>query len=297
MGMRSTRGRERESILMDEMHKGNTPDGQDLFTVVNNYFLLFFCISCVLSSMFIQQLFITVGQYRMGIGISSLFGIVVPIVLLTRKFPGGFSGQVRLSRPRPHRLILVVIAGFAAVVLVDQIYIINQHFSPVPEDYADQIRELKPHGVFQFMVTLVGLCVLVPIAEEIVFRGMIQRIFSRNMGPVAGVLLAGAIFGAVHLNAHLLISITVFGWFLGYLFESTGNLVYPIVAHAIFNGVALTQLVTDENVERGNLPLYLQDVWIVVVALVLFVFLMVKIKEGGSESEPPSEGLMHAPAE
>ncbi len=281
---------------MEAHDKSNTRPGRDLFAAVNNYFLLFFCISCVLSSMFIQQLFITAGQYRMGIGVSSLFGIILPIVLLTRKFPGGFPAQARLSRPRVHRLILVVIASFAAVVLVDQIYVINQRFSPVPEEYAQQIRELKPEGAFQFTVTLLGLCLLVPVAEEIVFRGMIQRIFSRNMGAVTGVLLAGAIFGAVHLNAHLLISITAFGWFLGFLFETTGNLTYPMVAHAIFNGVAMVQLVTDESVERGNLPVYLQDVWIVVVALVLFVFLMIKIKEGGSESEPPSE-LVHAPAE
>jgi membrane protease YdiL (CAAX protease family) len=281
---------------MEAHDKSNTRPGRDLFAVVNNYFLLFFCISCVLSSMFIQQLFITAGQYRMGIGVSSLFGIILPIVLLTRKFPGGFTAQARLSRPRVHRLILVVIAALAAVVLVDQIYVINQRFSPVPEEYAQQIRELKPEGAFQFTVTLLGLCLLVPVAEEIVFRGMIQRIFSRNMGAVTGVLLAGAIFGAVHLNAHLLISITAFGWFLGFLFETTGNLTYPMVAHAIFNGVAMAQLVTDESVERGNLPVYLQDVWIVVVALVLFVFLMIKIKEGGSESEPPSE-LVHAPAE
>jgi membrane protease YdiL (CAAX protease family) len=143
---------------------------------------------------------------------------------------------------------------------------------------------------------MLGLCLIVPVAEEIVFRGMIQRIFTRNMGAFVGVLLAGAIFGAVHMNAHLLISITAFGWFLGFVFAVTGNLVYPVVAHAIFNTVALIQLVGDESVERGNLPLYLQDVWIVVVALVLFIFLLAKIREGGSETEPPS-GLLDAPAE
>jgi hypothetical protein len=74
---------------MENHYKSNTPPGRDLFTTVNNYFLLFFCVSCVLSSMFIQQLFVLVGQYRMGIGVSSIFGIVLPIVLLTRKFPGG----------------------------------------------------------------------------------------------------------------------------------------------------------------------------------------------------------------
>ena len=231
---------------MENQGKSNYPAGGDLFAVVNNYFLLFFCFSCVLSSMFIQQLFITVNQYRMGIGFSAVFGIMLPVFLLTRKFPGGFTAQVRLSKPRLHRLILVIVAALAAVVLVDQIYVINQRFYPVPQEYADQIRELKPDGAFEFVVTLLGLCLIVPVSEEIVFRGMIQRIFSRNMGPVVGVLLAGALFGAVHLNAHLLISITVFGWFLGFLFEATGNLLYPMVAHAIFNGVALAQLV-----ERG----------------------------------------------
>jgi membrane protease YdiL (CAAX protease family) len=244
--------------------------------------------------MFIQQLFMTAGQYRIGIGVSSLMGIVLPVVLLMRKFPGGFPGQIRLSKPRVHRLALVIVAAFAAVVLVDQIYVINQRFSPVPEEYAEQIRELKPGNLWQFVVTLVGLCFLVPFSEEVVFRGMIQRIFSRNMGGIIGVLLAGALFGAVHLNAHLLISITAFGWFLGYLFEATGNLLYPMVAHAVFNGVALAQLTTDASVENGNLPVYLRDVWIVIVALVLFVFLLRKIKEGGSESEkipPPAEPL------
>jgi len=268
---------------MENQNQSNS-HGRDLFATVNNYFLLFFCISCVLSSMFIQQLFMTVGQYRAGIGVSSLFGIVLPVALLMRRFPGGFRGQIRLSRPRIHRLVLVIVAACAAVVLVDQIYVINQHFTPVPEEYAEQIRELKPENAVQLVITIIGLCVLVPISEEMVFRGMIQRIFSRNMGPIIGVFLAGAIFGAVHLNLHLLISITVFGWFLGFLFEATGNLAYSMVAHAIFNGVALFQLTTDASVESGNLPVYLRHEWTVVVALVLLVFLVRKIYRGGSEA-------------
>jgi membrane protease YdiL (CAAX protease family) len=274
---------------MDVEKKGNTPPTTDIFSAVNNYFLLFFCASCVLSSIYIQQLFFLLGQYRVGIGVSSILGIILPAFLLTRKFPSGFRGQLRIARPRPHRLILVIVAACAAVVLVDEIYVINQRFNPVPEDYAQTIRELKPDGGLEFAVTLLGLCLLVPIAEEVVFRGLIQRIFVRNMGAIVGVALAGAVFGAVHLNAHLLISITVFGWFLGYIYQATGNLTYSIVAHAIFNGVALAQLMTDESVEGGNLPVYLRDVWVVVAALVVIVFLIARIKEGGSESEPPSQ--------
>jgi membrane protease YdiL (CAAX protease family) len=274
---------------MDVEKKSNTPPSADIFSAVNNYFLLFFCASCVLSSIYIQQLFYLVGQYRVGIGVSSVFGIILPAFLLTRRFPAGFRGQLRIMRPRTHRLIMVAVATCAAVVLVDEIYVINQRFSPVPEDYAEAIRELRPDGALAFTVTLLGLCLLVPLAEEVVFRGLIQRIFTRNMGPVVGVALAGAVFGAVHLNAHLLISITAFGWFLGFLYQATGNLTYPIIAHAIFNSVALVQLMTDATVEGGNLPVYLRDVWIVVASLVLIVFFIAKIREGGSESEPPSE--------
>jgi membrane protease YdiL (CAAX protease family) len=99
--------------------------------------------------------------------------------------------------------------------------------------------------------------------------------------------LAGAVFGAVHLNPHLLISIAVFGWFLGWVYQATGNLTYTIIAHALFNTAALVQLTWSTEVAAGGLPVYLQDVRIVVAALVLFAFLLIKMKEGGSETEPP----------
>jgi len=274
---------------MDEREQRNTGTAPDVFTAVNNYFLLFFCASCVLSSMYIQQLFFLLGQYRLGIGVSSVLGILLPIYLLMRKFPAGVRQQVRIARPQVHRMVLVVVLTLAAVVLIDQIYVINQRITPVPEDYADTIRELKPTNVLDFAITFMGLCVLVPVAEEAVFRGLIQQVFTRNMGPLIGVTFAGAIFGAVHLNAHLLISITAFGLFLGFLFNATGNLTYTIVAHSIFNGVALAELTIFPDVGNGDLPVYLKDVWVVGVALVLFVFLVAKIREGGSETEPPDQ--------
>lgn len=270
---------------MEDSTQRNTPP--DVFTAVNNYFLLFFCASCVLSSMYIQQLFVLAEHYREGIGVSSLLGIIVPVYLLTRRFPSGVRRQLRIAPPRWPRLLLVIVATAGAVVMVDQIYVITQQFSPVPDDYAEAIRELKPTTAVQFAVTLVGLCLLVPVAEEVVFRGLIQQVFTRNTGALAAIGLAGAVFGAVHLNAHLLVSLTVFGWYLGWVYHATGNLTYTIVAHALFNAVALVQLTWSTDAVAGGLPIYLQDTRIVVATLVVFVFLLFKMKEGGSETEPP----------
>jgi len=276
---------------MENQDQSNTSTPHDVFTAVNNYFLLFFCASCVLSSMYIQQLFLVTGQNRLGIGVSAFVGILVPTYLLLRRFPSGLPGQLRIARPRIHRLILVIVATFTVVVLVDQIYVINQRFTPVPDDYAEAIRDLRPTNAIQFAITFAGLCLLVPVAEEVIFRGIVQQVFKRNMGAVLAVFLAGATFGAVHLNPHLLISITVFGVFLGYIYHVTGNLTYTIISHAVFNMVAFAQLAFQSEVEASALPFYVADVRIVVASIVIFIFLLFKTKEGGSETEPPYESL------
>lgn len=276
---------------MDETPERNTDLSRfDLFTVVNNYFLLFFSASCVLASMYLQQVFMMAHQNRVGISVSAILGIILPVYLLARRFAMGVRRQLRLARPRLQPLAFVVLATLATVVVVDHIYLINQQFSPVPEYYTEGLRELKPTNAWSFILTFVGLCMMVPFAEEMVFRGVIQQIFTRNMGPVLGFLLAGITFGAVHLNPHLLISISFFGVFLGFVYYATGNLAYTIIAHAVFNGVALAQLTTmPVDGEKYDLPFYMQDVRYFVVALVLLVFLLHKIKQGGSETEPPYE--------
>jgi len=262
---------------------------QDVFTAVNNYFLLFFCASCVLCSMYLQELFAFIGQYRIGITASSLVAIILPIFALLRRIGPGFAKQLHLGLPRAPQFVFVTLATLMSVVVADQIYVIGQQFSPVPEEYIESINELKPSGAWTFALSFVGLCVMVPIAEEFVFRGMIQQIFTRNMGPVIGFLLSGLIFGAVHLNAHLLVSISFFGVFLGYVFYATGNLSYSIMAHALFNAVALVQLVLGGAEEGAELPFYLRDVRIFVFCLVLFVFFLFKIKRGGPAVEPPQD--------
>lgn len=86
----------------------------------------------------------------------------------------------------------------------------------------------------------VVLAVASGVAEEVFFRGALQ--------PVLGWLLASLVFGLVHfVPKRELLPWTGFaliaGLVLGALFESTGNLVAPIVAHVGINAVNLRRLV------------------------------------------------------
>ncbi|MFQ5876701.1 MAG: lysostaphin resistance A-like protein [Acidobacteriota bacterium] len=78
------------------------------------------------------------------------------------------------------------------------------------------------------------------VGEETLFRGLIQQGLARSMGPLAGLLLASAIFGLLHLvtPAYALLA-GIFGAYLGWLAVATGNLLVPILAHALYDLAAL----------------------------------------------------------
>jgi len=83
------------------------------------------------------------------------------------------------------------------------------------------------------------LALLSGVAEEAFFRGALQ--------PQVGLLAASLLFGAAHfVPRRELLPWTGFsiaaGLLLGGLFDATGNLLAPIVAHAVINGVNLRHL-------------------------------------------------------
>ncbi len=272
---------------MDNVPLGNTGRPPDLFDVVNPYALLVFAASCLLATVAVQDLFYVAGHPRAGIAAAALVGTIVPAWLLTRRFRGGIRAQMRLRRPRAVVLAHVVAATLCAVVVVDAIYALSQRFLPASEAYESLVRGLRPDGPGELVVVALGLCVLVPLAEEILFRGFVQQVLERNVGRVTGMVLAGLLFGAAHLDAHLLLSVTAFGLFVGYVFHATRNLTCSVAAHAVFNGVALVQLVASPDGSIEQPPFYLRDERIMVGATILLALLLLRMPRGGPQTGPP----------
>jgi membrane protease YdiL (CAAX protease family) len=168
---------------MEDDFKGNHELGPpNIFSAFNNYVLLFFGVTCLLSSVFIQQLFFMLDELRAGLVVAPILGIILPVYAITRRFPTGLRRQLLIRRPRFFLTLYVFLATFAVVVIVDYIYAVSQTFMEPAADYVEGLKKLKPTGAVATAVTYLGICVLVPLAEEIVFRGLVQRIFSRNMG-------------------------------------------------------------------------------------------------------------------
>jgi membrane protease YdiL (CAAX protease family) len=272
---------------MQENRQGNHEiDARSVFDGLNQYFLLFFALCCILTSVFVQELFIIIKQFRIGITIAPIIGMFLPIFILTRRFTIGFREQLRIRRMRLVTTIQVLLATLLTVIVVDHIYIISQQFMPAPDGYIEGLKALKPTGPWSMLVTFLGLCLVVPVAEEIVFRGFVQRIFARNMDNVSAFLLAGVFFGVVHLSPQLLLSMVCFGIFLGFVFYATSNLSYAILGHAVLNTVAFAQLSFESGEDLTAAPFYVQQWWYLPVALGIVLIILREIKRGATQRAP-----------
>ncbi len=80
--------------------------------------------------------------------------------------------------------------------------------------------------------------------EELLFRGVIQSMISEWIGPWGGLVAASVLFGLAHTvtPAYAVIA-GLIGLYLGALSMASGNLLLVIVAHSLYDFVALVYLV------------------------------------------------------
>jgi membrane protease YdiL (CAAX protease family) len=78
---------------------------------------------------------------------------------------------------------------------------------------------------------------VVPPAEETLFRGILYPWLKRVGFPRLALWGSSVLFGVVHFNLQSFVPLTVLALLLAFLYEQTDNLLAPIMAHASFNAV------------------------------------------------------------
>lgn len=92
-------------------------------------------------------------------------------------------------------------------------------------------------GPGQLVVAVLVIAVIPAIGEEVLFRGVLQRVLIRGTGNVhVGIWLAAIIFSAIHVQFYGFVPRVLLGAMFGYLYVWSGNLWVPIWAHFINNG-------------------------------------------------------------
>lgn len=88
-------------------------------------------------------------------------------------------------------------------------------------------------------VNLLVMALAPAIAEELFFRGALQKTLAQTMNAHVAIWLTAAIFSAVHLQFYGFVPRMLLGAALGYLFWLTGSIWTNIVAHFVNNALTI----------------------------------------------------------
>ena len=188
--------------------------------------------------------------------------------------------------------VLAVIGTFCFMVLNSYFIEWNEgiHFPEFMSGFEEWARNLEEqmaeatekfttfNNFGEFTIGFIAIAILPGIGEEIMFRGVLQNSLHRwTKNPHVAIWIAAFIFGAIHMQFFGLVPRMLLGAVFGYLYVWSGNIWYPIIAHATNNGLAVIFAYYSQVSENGlnideveTFPWYLQ-----LAAGVLFIVLMV----------------------
>lgn len=91
-------------------------------------------------------------------------------------------------------------------------------------------------GPWGLILALSSACIAAPVAEEILYRGVLFRSLANRLRVPAATLLSALLFAVVHFyNAYGLASVGVFGVACALCFAADGRLATAIVLHSLYN--------------------------------------------------------------
>lgn len=112
-------------------------------------------------------------------------------------------------------------------------------------------EQLRPLFLGCSMGQLIILALLAGVAEEALFRGVIQPGLGRWLSSGGGLIATSVIFGLVHLLTMSYAALAALvGLYLGTLLLVSGNLLVPMVVHALYDFIALMLLIQLERHRR-----------------------------------------------
>jgi membrane protease YdiL (CAAX protease family) len=91
-------------------------------------------------------------------------------------------------------------------------------------------------GWWGLIFALVSACLLAPLAEEILYRGVLFRSLWNRIGVIPGAVVSAAVFAILHFyDGYGLLSVGFFGLTCALLYAGTGSLVAVVMLHVLYN--------------------------------------------------------------
>lgn len=201
---------------------------------------------CLLLQIAVHQIVLPILGKNLSASAALVLGIVAPSLVVVWWACHDVAMVLRLNRPPTSSALAIVglAASFALLASSSLQLLVQMGRLPLTIVRLLEQEERLFREAFSFSgpldaITLgLALIVLGPLAEEMLFRGLLQGSLERRLGGWSAVIVSGLAFAVLHGQLRFL-PMGLFGILLGYVVWRTNSLFAGILAHAVNNSMVL----------------------------------------------------------
>ena len=119
---------------------------------------------------------------------------------------------------------------------------------------------------------ILSIAIFGPVLEELLFRGAITSALLKKYSPTKAIILSALVFGIFHINPAQIITATLIGLLLGWIYYKTASLIPCILIHILNNSLSVYLSLKYPDTE------YIRDLFtgntyfiVLIAAIVVFV--------------------------
>ena len=180
---------------------------------------------------------------------------IVPAFIIGYLFHSKSSEYLKFNERITSRyIVFTIIILLASVPIINSLAILNgnmqlpdfmaglENWMKEKEMSAGALTEsfLRMDSIGSLVFNLIMIGILPSIGEELIFRGVFQRLFAEWTKNIHwGIIIAAFLFSAMHMQFYGFLPRLMLGVLLGYLFYWSGSIWVPILGHFVNNAAAV----------------------------------------------------------
>lgn len=184
----------------------------------------------------------TSAEYEIFNALSAYSSLVV-LYLMSRKKLKDIIKILKFKKINRKTIINTIFTSISISMIIGIITTIMMlvFFTNVTEGANDLIDQDIQNSV----ICAIGTAIIIPIYEEIIFRGVILNVLIKNMNKFYAILIQAILFGAYHQDIEQFIDAGIYGIFLGILVLYTKSIYSSVLAHIVINSISVVFVYTN----------------------------------------------------
>ena len=185
--------------------------------------------------------------------VGSVGTFIVPAFLLSFLFEGDLFSFYKFRNPTAMApMVLVILMMVSVIPFINYLAEINLKMEIPIRALDELLRSLEStaeemmvaftatNSIGGLLVNLLMIAVIAAVGEELIFRGLIQRLMTQMIRNAhLAILITALLFSAFHFQFFSFLPRFVLGLILGYLMYYGQSIWYPILAHFVNNAMGV----------------------------------------------------------